>query len=149
MLAHLKSPCLLWIVSLFGTETCDTSKIGKRWLVGRWIGANSPLRSFIKLLSFISDNFHPKGTSPPFIFDWYQIKRNLFFKKGIHWQSLVYSPSIYNALQCSGDDDLSIERWKACSPSLLTLLTKMSLSWLAFDWQLLVMWYDRLLVWRS
>ena len=55
-------------------------------------GANSSLRSFIELFSFISDNCHPKGTWSPFIFNWYHIKRNFFFKKGTHWQSLVYSP---------------------------------------------------------
>ena len=58
-------------------------------------GANSSLHSFIKLFSFISDNCHPKGTWSPFIFNWYHIKRNFFFKKGTHWQSLVYSPKKY------------------------------------------------------
>ena len=39
-------------VSLFGSETCDTSKLRKRWLVGRWMEPThaSVLRSNLFLL---------------------------------------------------------------------------------------------------
>ena len=42
-------------VFLFGTETCDTSKLCKWWMVGRWMDGAPLLCS--NCFSFISDNF--------------------------------------------------------------------------------------------